>query len=124
MLCSQVKQTLMLMGEKPAVHADRHWRLWTAALPCGLAVTVSGLLVIGDGLAGVMASWDTPSPGIGWIRVAIIGHCTLAAASLVLLGLAARPSSRHRGEAIAAWAIIVAAIAWFVLAGRLASGSL
>ena len=92
-------------------------------LPCVLAVTVSGLLAIADGLAGVMASWDTPSPGIGWIKVGIIGHCVLAGGSVVLFGLGMRPASRHRAEAIAAWAIIPAGIGWFLLAGRLASGS-
>lgn len=112
------------MGTEPGARRGQPWRLRTALVPCGLAIAVSGLLVIADGLAGVMASWDTPSPGIGWIRIAIIGHCTLAAVSLVLLGLAVRPSSRHRGEAIAAWTIIVAGVAWFLLAGRLASGSL
>ena len=111
------------MRKEAAAQPGQPWRLWTAVVPCGLAITVSALLAIADGLAGVMASWDTPSPGIGWIRVAIFGHCVLAAASVVLLGLAVRPSSRHRGEAIVAWTIIAAGVAWFLLAGRLASGS-
>ncbi len=110
------------MPNDPAAQTGRAWRLWTAAVPCGLAIVVSGLLAIADGLVGVMASWDTPSPGIGWVRVAIIGHCVLAVASVVLLGLALRRSSRHRGEAIAGWTVIVAGAAWFLLAGRLVSG--
>jgi hypothetical protein len=69
-----------------------------------------------------MASWDTPSPGIGWIRVAMAGHCLLAAASVVLFGLGMRPSSRRRSEAIAASLVIPVAIGWFLLAGRLAAG--
>jgi RsiW-degrading membrane proteinase PrsW (M82 family) len=92
-------------------------------LACALGFAVSGLLVIADGLAGVMASWDTPSPGIGWIRVAIAGHCLLAVVSVVLFGLGTRPSSRHRGVTIMAWLIIPVALGWFLLAGRLAAGS-
>lgn len=111
------------MPREHASQPGKPWRLWTALVACGLAVIVSGLLVIADGLAGVMASWDTPSPGIGWIHIAIIGHCALAGVSVVLFGLALRPSSRHRGEAIAGWTIIAAGSAWFLLAGRLASGS-
>ena len=111
------------MQEKPADQHGKPWRLWTALVACGLAVIVSGLLAIADGLAAVMASWDTTSPGIGWIHVAIIGHCVLAGAGAVLFGMALRPSSRHRGEGIAGWTIIAAGIAWFLLAGRLASGS-
>ncbi len=95
----------------------------SVVLACVLGFAVSGLLVIADGLAGVMASWDTPSPGIGWIRVAMVGHCLLAVASVVLFGLGTRPSSRHRGETIAAWLIIPVALGWFLLAGRLAAGS-
>jgi hypothetical protein len=108
---------------EPAAQPRKRWPLWTAAVPCGLAIVVSGLLAIADALAGVMASWDTPAPGIGWIRVAIIGHCVLAVASVVLLGLAVRPSSHHRFEGMAAWTIILAGLAWFLLAGRLASGA-
>jgi len=111
------------MPEDPVGQPGKPWRLWTALVACGLAVMVSGLLVIADGLAGVMASWNTPSPGIGWIHVAIVGHCLLAGAGAVLFGLALRSSSQHRGEAIAGWTIIAAGIAWFLLAGRLASGS-
>ena len=99
------------------------WPVWSVVLACALGFTVSGLLVIADGLAGVMAVWDTPSPGIGWIRVAMAGHCVLAAASVVLFGLGVRPSSRRRSEAIAAWLIIPVALGWFLLAGRLAAGS-
>lgn len=92
-------------------------------IACALGFAVSGLLVIADGLAGVMAVWDTPSPGIGWIRVAMAGHCLLAAASVALFVLGVRPSSRRRSEAIAAWLIIPVALGWFLLAGRLAAGS-
>jgi hypothetical protein len=111
------------MPKESAARPGKPWQLWTAAVPCGLAIVVCGLLAIADGLAGVMASWDTPSPGIGWVRVAVIGHCVLAVASGVLLGLALRRSSRHRGEAIAAWTIIIAGAGWFLLAGRLVSGA-
>ena len=36
------------------------WRRWTIWLPGALAVAWSFLLVIADGLSGVMRSWDTP----------------------------------------------------------------
>jgi hypothetical protein len=94
------------MPGKPVDQPGKPWRLWTALVACGLAVIVSGLLAIADGLAAVMASWDNPSPGIGWIHLAIVGHCVLAGAGAVLFGLALRPSSRHRSEAIAGWTII------------------
>jgi hypothetical protein len=103
--------------------AGKKWPVLSVVLACAFSFIVSGLLVIADGLAGVMASWDTPSPGAGWIRVAMIGHCLLAAASVVLLGLGIRPSSRHRAEAIAASLIIPVALGWFFLAGRLAAAA-
>jgi len=103
--------------------ARRSRPVLSVAVPCALGFVVSGVLVIADGLAGVMASWDTPSPGIGWIRVAMAGHCLLAAASAVLFGLCLRSPSRHRAEAIAAWLVIPVAVGWFVLAGRLAASA-
>jgi hypothetical protein len=103
--------------------AGKTWPVLSVVIACALAFTVSGLLVIADGLAEVMASWDTPSPGIGWIRVAMVGHCLLAAASVVLFGLGMRRSSRHRSEAIAAWLIIPVALGWFFLGGRLAASA-
>jgi hypothetical protein len=99
------------------------WRPWTIWLPGLLALAVCGLLVVADALAGVMGSWDTPAPGLAWIKAAVIGHCALAAASVAVLTLGvARPPWR-RAAAIAAWMIIPAALAWFLLAGRLASAA-
>jgi hypothetical protein len=78
-------------------------RPWTIWLPGGLAVAWSGLLIIADGLAGVMGSWYTPPPGLyRWVRAGMIGHCALAAASvLVLAGL--RFPSWRRAAAVTAW---------------------
>lgn len=110
------------MGNGRAARPGGRWQLWTVVLSGGVAFAASGLLAIADGLAGVMASWDTPAPGIVWIKAGIAGHCVLAAASIVVLGLGMRPASRHRGEAIAAWMIIGLGIGWFLLVGRLVSG--
>ncbi|MGO8883064.1 MAG: hypothetical protein ACLPUO_17725 [Streptosporangiaceae bacterium] len=49
------------------------WQRWTIWLPGTLAFAASGLLIGADGIAGVMGSWDTPEPGLGWIKVAITG---------------------------------------------------
>ena len=101
----------------------RAWRPWTIWLPGLLALAASGLLVIADALAGVMGSWDTPAPGLRWITAAVIGHCAPAVLSLVVLAAGATRPSRRRAAAIAAWMIIPAGVAWFLLAVRLASGT-
>lgn len=53
----------------------------------------------------------------------MIGHCALAAASVVVLGTGLRRPGWRRAAATTAWMIIPAAAASFLLAGRLASGS-
>lgn len=99
------------------------WRLWTVCLPGMLAITASGLYIVADGYAAVMGSWDTPVPGLWWsLKVAVIGHCVLAVASIIALraGLI-RPAWRP-ATAVVAWMIIPAGFAWLVLAWRLPSG--
>ena len=98
------------------------WRPWSIWLPGALALVWSGLLMIADGLAGVMGSWDTPQPGLyRWVRTGVIGHCVLAAASALVLAAGLRFPSRRRAAAITAWIIIPAGFGWFLLTGRLAS---
>lgn len=111
------------MRDQVAARPGHTWRPWTIWLPCTLAFTASGLLIVADWFAMVMGSWDTPAPGLRWIKAAIIGHCALAAASVVVLGAGMRRPGWRRAAAITAWMIIPAGVASFLLAGRLASGS-
>jgi hypothetical protein len=99
------------------------WRPWTIVLAGAVAFAASVLLIVADGLGGVMASWDTPMPGLRWLRAGIIGHCLLAAGSVVLLAAGLKRASCRGDAAIAAWMIIPIGAAWFVLVGRLISGS-
>jgi hypothetical protein len=99
----------------------RPWPPWTLSLAGATALLASLLLLIGDGLAQVMASWDSPQPGRGWVRVAAIGHGALMACAVAVLVIGhARPFAR-RTATIAAWAIIPIGVGWFLLCGRLAS---
>jgi hypothetical protein len=107
------------LADQPA----QTWRPWSIWLPCTLAFTASGLLIVADALAMVMGSWDTPAPGLRWIKAAIIGHCALVAASVVVLGAGIRRPGWRPAAAVSAWMIIPAGVASFLLAGRLASGS-
>ena len=91
-------------------------------MPGVVALLASILLLVADGLAGVMASWDSPEPGRGWIKVAAIGHGVLAAVSVALLAAGIARASFRRTAAIAAWAIIPVGVGWFLLCGRLAAG--
>lgn len=98
------------------------WRPWSIWLPGTLALAWSGLLIIADGLAGVMGGWDAPPPGLyRWIRAGVIGHCVLVAASALVLAVGLRFPSRRRAATITAWIIIPVGFGWFLLAGRLAS---
>jgi hypothetical protein len=90
-------------------------------LACALAIAVAGLLALTD-LAGiVMGSWDTPGPGLGWLKAGAIGQFGLAVAAVAaLLAGAARPS-RRRGAAVMAGAIIALEAGWFLLTRTLAA---
>jgi hypothetical protein len=112
-----------LVKDALAAPAARTWRPWTLWLPCVLAFIWSGLLVVADGLAGVMGSWDTPQPGLGWVKAGMIGHCVLAAASVLILVAGLSIPSWRRIAVIAAWAIIPAGVGWVLLATHLISGS-
>ena len=98
------------------------WQPWTVAVPCVVAFVSSGLLVAADGIAGVMGSWDTPAPGLWWIRYAIIGHCLLAVASVVLFGLGVKNPAFRRTAAIMAWTILPVGFGWLLLVGRVLIG--
>ena len=98
------------------------WRRWTVGVAAFLALLVSLLLLVGDGLAGVLNNLGGGPPSAGtWLGVAAAGHGTLAVASAVLFGLGFANSARRRAAVLAAWAIIPVGIGWFLLCGRLAS---
>jgi hypothetical protein len=90
-------------------------------LACALAIAAAGLFALAD-LAGlVMGSWDTPGPGLGWLKAGAIGQFGLAVAAVaVLVAGAARPS-RRRGAAVMAGAIIALEVGWFLLTRMLAA---
>jgi hypothetical protein len=89
--------------DKPTSGASGSWRPWTLWLPCALAVAWSGLLVIGDGYAAVMGSWDTPAPGLHWLGVGAAGQGVLAAGTVgVLVAGVTHPRWRRRAV-ITAW---------------------
>ena len=106
---------------KPTPEADGAWRLWSLWLPCALAFAWSGLLVVADALAEVMGSWDTPTPGLGWLGVGAAGQGVLAAVGVGILVTGVRQPRRRRAAVIAAWMLIPVAFAWFILTGRLSS---
>jgi hypothetical protein len=99
------------------------WRPWTICVAGVAAIAASLLLLVADGLAGVMASWDTPAPGRGWLAVAAAGHVALAGGSIVVFAAGLGHPTRRRAAVIMAWAIIPVGVGWFLLCGRLASGA-
>jgi hypothetical protein len=109
------------MSDSPASRPSRTHLPWSMWLACALAVAVAGLLAAAD-LAGiVMGSWDTPAPGLGWLKTGAIGQLGLAIAAVaVLVAGAARPSGRRRA-AVMAGAIIALEVGWFLLTRMLAA---
>ena len=109
------------MSDSPASRPGRTHQRWAMWLVCALAVAAAGLLALTD-LAGlVMGSWDTPAPGLGWLKAGAIGQLALAAAAVaVLVAGAARPSWRRRA-AMLAGAIIALEAGWFLLTRMLAA---
>lgn len=99
------------------------WRPWTVVLPGVLALVWSGLLILADGAMGMMASWDTPMRGSRWVTVALVGHCLLGLASVVLLATGVGIPARRRFAAITAWLIIPVAFGWLLVIGRFVGGS-
>ncbi len=99
------------------------WHRWTICVAAAVALVASILLLVADALAAIMGSWDSPEPGLGWIKVAVIGHIALGAGSVILFGAGLRRPSWRPVATILAWAIIPVGIGWFLLCGRLASGA-
>jgi hypothetical protein len=130
-----MRQVLSLMAQTDGVQETgvqdtgepggrlRPWRPWTICVAAAVALIASILLLVGDALAGILASWDSPAPGQGWLKVAVIGHVVLAVGSIILLATGLSRPSRRRAAVILAWAIVPVGFGWFVLFGRLASGA-
>lgn len=100
---------------KFAARAGTGYPLWAFLLPCVLAIVVAGLLVVVDLVGMIMGSWDTPIPGLRWLKVGAIGQGVLvvAAAALLIVGLT-HPRWRQ-GAALAGWGLIVLEAGWFLL---------
>jgi hypothetical protein len=109
------------VSEKLASGADGVWRPWSIWLPCVLAFIWSGALVVADGAAAIMGSWDTPAPGLGWLGVGAAGQGVLAAVDVGILVAGVKRPGWRRAAVIAAWTLIPVGFAWFILTGRLSS---
>lgn len=91
------------MNDGPASRPGRANLPWAMWLACALAIAAAGLLALTD-LAGiVMGSWDTPGPGLGWLKAGAIGQSGLAVA------------------AVMAGAVIALEVGWFLLTRILAA---
>lgn len=109
------------MKDSPAGRSGWTHRPWAVWLPCALAVAAGGLFALVDLAGMVMGSWDTPAPGLGWLKAGAIGQAGLAiAAAAVLIAGVVHPS-RRGGAAIAAGAIIALETGWFLLTRTLAA---
>lgn len=106
-----------------AAPAGGTWRPWTIWLPCALAICAAGLCVVGAEIGLVMGSWDTPMPGLWWLKAGAIGQCVLAVITAVVLGVGVQRSRWRRAAVIIAWVIIPLEFALLLLTGRLSSGS-
>ncbi|MGO9220727.1 MAG: hypothetical protein ACLP5E_23655 [Streptosporangiaceae bacterium] len=109
------------MSNSHASRAGRTHLLWAMCVACILAVAATGLLAVIDLAGVVMGSWDTPAPGLGWLKAGAIGQLGLAVTAVaVLVAGAARPSWCGRA-AVMAGAIIALGSGWFLLTRMLAT---
>ena len=109
------------MSDSSASRRGRTHLPWAMVLAWVFAVAAAGLLAVTDLAGMVMGSWDTPAPGLGWLKAGAIGQLGLAAAAVVVLVAgAARPSWRRRA-AVMAGAIIALEVGWFLLSRMLAT---
>jgi hypothetical protein len=102
--------------------ADEQGRAWIIWLPCGIAFGGAGLLALADGYAAVMGSWDTPSPGLGWLGAGAAGQGVLAAGTVAVLVTGLRRPRWRRAAAVGAWVIVAAEVGWFEVTAALAGG--
>jgi hypothetical protein len=97
-------------------------RPWTIGVSAVVALLASLLLLLSDGLAGVLNNLGGSLSAGTWLGVAAAGHGALALASAVPFGVGLANAWRHRAAALSAWAIIPVGVGWFLLCGRLAAG--
>src|SRR5215470_6117958 len=86
----------------------------------------SGLdsLIFGDVIVTLASLLnDNAEPQTGWVYPAVIGHCVLAAASVLALRVGLKSPARRRAAAITAWMIIPVGIGWAALTARLLGAS-
>jgi hypothetical protein len=89
-----------------------------------LAFLWSGFLVFSDVIVALASLLnDNAEPQTGWVYPAVIGHCVLAAASVLALRVGLRSPSRRRAAVITAWMIIPVGLGWLALTARLLGGS-
>jgi hypothetical protein len=100
----------------------RPWRPWTIWLAAGLGVLAAAVLIFVDLVGLVMGSWDTPAPGLHWLKAGIGGQCGLLVTAAGLLAVGQSSPARRRGCVLAAVAVVAAEVGWFVLTARLAGG--
>ena len=112
-----------LVRDRLAVRARGPGRASSVWLACGIAFAGAGLLALGDAFAMVMGSWDTPAPGLGWLRVGAAGQGVLAAGTVAVLVTGVRQPRWRRAAAITAWVIVAVEFGWFFLTGRLAGAA-
>jgi hypothetical protein len=109
------------MNDGPVSRPGRAHLPWAMWLACALAVAAAGLLALTD-LAGiVMGSWDTPGPGLGWLKAGAIDQLGLAVAAVAVLVAGSACPSRRRSAAVMAGTIVVLEVGWFLLTRVLAA---
>lgn len=90
-------------------------------LPAFLGLLLAGMFALVDAFGAVMASWDSPQPGLGWLSAGATGEGYLAAAAFVVLLVRAVLEGRRHGAAltapwnVVAWGIVVLEAGWFAL---------
>jgi hypothetical protein len=84
-------------------------------------VVAAGLLALTDLAGMVMGSWDTPAPGLGWLKAGAIGQLGLASAAVAVLVAGTAPPRGRRHAAGPAAAIIALEAGWFLLTRMLAA---
>ena len=103
--------------------AGRAHPAWATWLP-GTAAFAGAVLLAAADLAGlVMGSWDSPAPGLGWLKAGAIGQCGLAVAVAAVLVTAGVHPRWRRAAAVSAWVLIALEAGWFLLTRLLLANS-
>jgi hypothetical protein len=84
-----------------------------------LAVVMASLLAAIDLVGVLMGSWDTPAPGLGWLKAGAWGQCGLALAAVVVLVAGPAHPGWRRAAALTTSGIIALEVGWFLLTRQL-----